>query len=71
MSINYGTKYLLSINHKIDMEKIEQLDVFNVFRKPKENCVEQDISSLILVNYPRLTSSAFEAGACKSSSWLA
>ena len=40
MSINYGTKYLLSINHKIDMEKIEQLDVFNVFRKPKENCVE-------------------------------
>lgn len=50
MSINYGTKYLLSINHKIDMEKIEQLDVFNVFRKPKENCVEQDISSLILLN---------------------
>lgn len=50
MSINYETKYLLSINHKIDMEKIEQLDVFNVFRKPKENCAEQDISSLILLN---------------------
>lgn len=24
--------------------------MFNVFRKPKENCAEQDISSLILLN---------------------
>lgn len=50
MSISYGTKYLLSINHEIDMKKIEQLDIFNVFRKPKENCTEQDISSLTLLN---------------------
>ena len=40
MSINYGTKYLLSINHKIDMEKIKGGVVLHTANlKPDTDCI--------------------------------
>lgn len=53
----------MEIIMKAKIEKVE-----NYIKECRSKLIEAKNINNLSVNYPRLTSSAFEAGACKSSS---